>query len=353
MEIIQKISSKDLKPGMILAKDIIINELKLLTKGLEITSQIADRIKTQFPLTTIYIYIEDSPKNEELFKKRNSVKFKKTQEQFLQLTKAAETLFSETIKSDTVNMHDVRSICDIVNNQLTDAGIVLKNIIEEEKIDNYLYRHSINVSALCTLTGKWLKLDEKDILLLTYSGMLHDIGKCKIPYKIINKPGPLTNEEYLICQNHTKYGYEAIKKVPYLDPSVAVGILLHHERQDGSGYPLGLKGDKIPLFAKIISIADIFDAMTSNRVYRSRICPLDVLMEISDEIFSKLDPAIATVFLSNIINYYIGEIALFNDGRLGKIIKLNINNITQPWVEVDGELIDLSKDKTLKIADIL
>lgn len=353
MEITRKISSKDLKPGMILAKDIIINDLKLLSKGLEITSQIADKIKTQFPLTTICIYVEDNPKNEELFKKRNSVKFKKTQEQFLHLTKAAESLFSKTIKSDIVNMQDVRLICDTVINELNDAGIVLKNIIENEKIDSYLYRHSINVATLCALMGKWLKLDEKEILLLTYGGMLHDIGKCRIPYKILNKPGPLTNEEYLTCQDHTKYGYEIVKKIPYLNPSVAIGVLLHHERQDGSGYPLGLKGDKIPLFAKIISIADIFDAMTSNRVYKPRICPLDVLAEISDEIFSKLDPAISTVFLSNITNYYIGEIALFNDGRLGKIIKLDINNITQPWVEVDGELIDLSKNKNLKIDDIL
>ena len=212
MEIIEKISSKDLKPGMILAKDIVINGLKLLTKGLEITSQIADRMKTQFPLTTIYIYIEDNPKNQELFKKRNSIKFKRTQEQFLHLTKAAENLFSKTMKNDTVNMHDVRLICDTVINELTDAGIVLSNIIEDQKIDSYLYRHSVNVSTLCALIGKWLKLGEKEILLLTYGGMLHDIGKYRIPYKIINKPGPLTNEERLICGNHTKYSYEAIKK---------------------------------------------------------------------------------------------------------------------------------------------
>ena len=353
MELVLKIHCRDLKPGMILAKDIFINDIKLLTQGIEITQVILIRLQKQIPLSYIYVYDEYNPKNKELFDKRNSTKMKKSQENFSAFTKAAETLFAKTMESDTVNMQSVRNICDNVMYQLADTGIVLKTILEGQVVDDYLFRHSVNVSTLCALMGKWLNLPQKDILLLTYSGILHDIGKCQIPAKILTKPGPLTNAEKDICNKHTNYSYELVKKIPFLDPSVAIATLLHHEREDGSGYPLGLKGNSIPLFAKIVAIADMFDAMTSNRVYKEKECPLDVLEEIKDEIFSKLDPSIASLFINNILTYHIGEIVELNNGKLGKIIKIDANNISKPWIEIDNNFIDLSAQRELKIKDVL
>lgn len=353
MNTIKKIHSSDLKAGMILAKDISINDIKLLTQGIEITQVIATRLQKQIPLSYIYIYDEYDPKNKDLFEERNSTKMKKSQESFLAFTNAAENLFSKTMESNTITMNSVRDICDNILSQLTDVGIVIKNILEGQAMDDYLFRHSVNVSALCALMGKWLKLSEKDILLLTYSGMLHDIGKCHIPAKILTKPGSLTKSEKDICNKHTNYSYELVKKIPFLDPSVAIATLLHHEREDGSGYPIGLKGEQIPLFAKIIAIADMFDAMTSNKVYKEKQCALYALEEIKNEIFSKLDPSLGSTFINNILTYHIGEIVELNNGKLGKIIKIDANNISKPWVEIDGNFVDLSAQKELKITDIL
>ncbi|SHK04867.1 HD-GYP domain, c-di-GMP phosphodiesterase class II (or its inactivated variant) [Clostridium cavendishii DSM 21758] len=353
MELITKLNPSDLKPGMILAKDIIINGIKLLNGGIEITPVLIEKLKTNYPLNYIYIYDENNPENKKLFENRNSVRLKKSQKKFKVLSTATENIFKKTKENDLIDMIDVRNICDSMLKELNDSGPVIKNIIEGQQIDEYLFRHSLNVSSLSALIGKWLKLDNQDIILLSYSGMLHDIGKCKIPSKILNKPGAFLPEERAICNTHAQYSYELVKKIPFLDKSVALAVLLHHEREDGSGYPLGIKSDKIPLFAKIVAIADIFDAMTSNRVYRGKLCPLDVLDSIKYEIFGKLDPAIASLFINNILNYYIGEIVQLNTGELGKIIKIDINNIPNPWIEMNGKLIDLAKEKNLIIRDIL
>lgn len=349
MNSIKKIHSRNLKPGMILADDIFVNDIKMLNHGIEITPSIVIKLQEQFPLGFIAIYHE----NIKFSNKKNSEQFKKSQENFLAFTNAAENLFAKTMESDTVNMKSVRDLCDNVIDEVRDTSTVIKSILEGHQIDTYLFRHSVNVSALCALTGKWLNLSQNDIMLLSYSGMLHDIGKCRIPPKILNKPGAFTKVERNICNTHTKYSYEIVKKIPFLDSKVAIATLLHHEKADGSGYPLGLKGDKIPLFAKIVAIADVFDAMTSDRVYRQKDCPLHVLSQIKDEIFGKLDPYIASIFVENILTYYIGDTARLNNGKQGKIIKLDINNITRPWLEVDGNLVDLSKEKDLKIEDIL
>ncbi|WP_160670464.1 HD-GYP domain-containing protein [Clostridium sp. C8-1-8] len=353
MNIFQQIPSHELKSGMIVAKDFTINNLTLLTKGTEITENIAEKIKLNFPLSDIVIYSETNPNNALLFENRNSIKISNIEKSFDKMSEIAENIFDSIKNTDKFNMSEVRCISDSIMEQLTETGLVIRNIIDERNEDKYLTRHCVNVATISSLIGRWLQLPKKELIFLTYAALLHDIGKIKINPRILNKKSKLTEDEINLCRTHSTLGYDIAKKVPYIDQSILFGILFHHEREDGTGYPLKIKGPQIPKFAKIIAIADIFDAMTSNRVYKNKLCALDVLEEIKCEIFGKLDPIIGTIFIDNILNYYIGELVVLNNGKIGKVVKIDSNSITRPLLSLEGNLVNLINESTLRIVDLI
>jgi HD-GYP domain-containing protein (c-di-GMP phosphodiesterase class II) len=187
------------------------------------------------------------------------------------------------------------------------TGAIIKNVVLYGSGHDSIYRHSVNVAALSSILGAWLGLDEDKVNLLTYSAILHDYGKTRIDEKVLNKAGTLTREELKLIKKHPIFGYEDMRKIQYLDSLVSNGVLMHHERLDGTGYPFGIKGDKIPSFARIIAIADVFDAVNSNRTYKMSKGPFEVLEIIQKESLGKLDYEYCQVFLNHIINYYMGE----------------------------------------------
>src|SRR5690625_7353760 len=132
---------------------------------------------------------------------------------------------------------------------------------------------------------------------LTTDVLLHDVGKMLVPEEILNKPGQLTEEEFQEMKNHTLYGYEILKDTVGVNHRQALVALQHHERMDGSGYPLQLKRDEIDLFSRIVAVADVFHAMSSNRVYQERSPLYEVLAEMEREVIAKLDPEITYLFI--------------------------------------------------------
>lgn len=229
----------------------------------------------------------------------------------------------------------------------------LFNILAHLKIDDDVtYAHSLNVSMLCHIFGGWLKLTSEEIKDLTIAGLLHDIGKTLIDPSILNKPGRLTPEEFNIVKTHSRLGYEAIKNQS-IPPSVKSGILMHHERVDGSGYPLGLKDTDIPQFAKIIAIADIYDAMTSNRVYHSKFSPFTVLRMFEQESFGLLDTHLLFVFLENIAHNYLGEKVRLSTGEEGTVIFIHNTSPSSPMVQIGDKVIDLNKERHLTIESLI
>lgn len=166
---------------------------------------------------------------------------------------------------------------------------------EEERI------HSEKVSQLCKKMGEAMKLSEEDLKELELAGMYHDIGKISIPDAILNKPGRLTEEEYAIIKTHPEISYQILRAADeYSD--LAVHALYHHERYDGKGYPTGLKGNEIPLFSKIISIADSFEAMTADRVYKDKMTQEQAVEEIIRCAGSQFDPKIAKIFVEKVLH---------------------------------------------------
>lgn len=218
--------------------------------------------------------------------------------------------------------------------------------------DDSTYAHSMNVGLLCNVFADWLEFGEDEKKTLTVAGILHDIGKTRVPLEIIQKPARLSEEEYQIIKKHTEYGF-AILTENKLDYHIRYTALQHHERMDGSGYPLGLAGDHIDEYARIVSIIDVYDAMTSPRVYRGPTCPFDVIQIFEEEGFQKYDSRYILTFLRRIAESYLNERIKLSDGRIGKLIYINAHALSRPVVMVDGEAIDLRKEKDLKIIEIM
>src|SRR5690606_31589741 len=261
-------------------------------------------------------------------------------------------IFGEIRETKKIPLNELReSIIPIVY-EVSDSKYLLPLLSALQAKDDYTYRHNIAVGAIANLIGKWMGLDQQQLLQLTVAGLLHDVGKMLIPETILNKPGKLTYQEFIIMQKHTIYGYEILKETIGVTHRQALVALQHHERMDGSGYPMGIKGDKIDLFSRIVAVADVFHAMTSRRVYQDQFPFYKVVSEIERSMFDSLDPAISIVFIEKIMSALIGSSILLSDGRAGKIVMVPKNYPTRPLIQVGEEFIDLTIHSDLQIEKI-
>ncbi|WP_238403175.1 HD-GYP domain-containing protein [Paenibacillus mesophilus] len=218
---------------------------------------------------------------------------------------------------------------------------------------DYLYRHSVAVGAVSMLLGKWLRLSEAELLQLTTAAVLHDIGKTQIPVELLNKPDRLTEDEFETMKRHTLIGFEMIKKTVGTTHRQASVALQHHERIDGSGYPFGLKSDKIDLFSRIVAVADVFHAMTSKRVYRDPSPLYEVLKQMETNAYGTFDPAVVTVLIRKFMQALIGYEVMLTNGTKAKIVLIHPHNQTRPLVQSGERFIDLSKEYSVHIEQVL
>lgn len=211
-------------------------------------------------------------------------------------------------------------------------------------VDEYLYNHSINVSLLSALIGKWIGLEEKKVNDLAYAGLLHDIGKAKVSFRIINKKEELTKEEEEQLKQHVTYGYKMLESIPNISKDIALGVLMHHERIDGKGYMLGATGDQIHIYGRIIAIANKYDYYIS----KLRKNPFKVFENIRKHTFSELDPKITLTFLGKVSEYYIGDIFRLNTGEYGEVIAINNNDISRPLIRIDNAFVNLVDERGIE-----
>lgn len=219
--------------------------------------------------------------------------------------------------------------------------------------DDYIYRHSFAVATISALLGKWLKMPDNELLQLTTAAFLHDIGKLQIPQHIWHKPGKLDAEEFELMVSHTSIGYEMIKNTIGTNHRQALAALQHHERMDGTGYPLGLKGEQIDSFARIIAIADVFHAMASKRVYSNSSPFYEILSQIKEDAYAKFDTDIVRIFVERVMWSALGYSAIMTDSSIAKIVHIHPQNPTLPLVQVSDQFFDLSKTNKLQIEQII
>lgn len=356
----KRVSTSELVPGMITAEDILnYNHQLVLPKGLILT----DKMITKLTFYSIFhVYVEDEivefgnfsdhaiSYTEKLRQTSEFIQFKKDFEKDVDVLKDAV--------NDVIERGAPIDIDKLINNTLKslDSNATGPGIFDMlhcmREYDDATYVHCMNVALICNVFAHWLRLSDEEIRTATISGLLHDIGKTRIPDSIIKKPSALSPQEYSIVKTHPQEGYRMLEKSA-VSPSIRNAVLMHHERWDGSGYPFGITGDKIDPYAKIVAIADVYDAMTSARIYRGPLCPFKAIAIFENEGLQKYDPKYILTFLENVVNTYLLNIVRLNNGVVGKIVYINRDRLSSPTIQTANGFIDLSIHSDLYIEDIL
>lgn len=375
----KRLYTSNLLPGMIVGEDVFSfsNQL-IIPKGLTLT----DKMITRLEFYSIpYIKIKDSedepfdapvihddttdtehsdpitPQNREEWAYsaliQASPEFKKFKQDFDETIDEFKDSINDIVqKGAHINTDTLlHQATDLIHGTSTNSDFfhMLHNM---RQYDDLTFAHCMNVALISNILAGWLGMSEKDIEIATLCGLLHDIGKLAIPDHIIKKPSKLTDEEYRIVKTHTIEGYQILKD-QNINGHIKNTALMHHERCDGSGYPFGLMGNKIDPFAKIVGIADVYDAMTAARVYRGPLCPFQVIDIFEKEGLQKYEAAYILKFLENVVMTYMNNRVRLSDGTEGDIIYINHTHLSRPMIKSGKKFIDLSVTPELYIEEII
>lgn len=269
--------------------------------------------------------------------------------------KAVEGMFSDVRMGKAVTAETVMPLVDDIAASIERNQSALISLARLKTQDDYTYMHSVAVCALMTALAKQLGLDEQSVRHAGLAGLLHDVGKAAIPLEILNKPGALTEEEFKAVKLHPEKGHALLLESGINDEVTLDVCLHHHEKMDGSGYPHGLLGDKISLFAKMGAICDVYDAVTSNRPYKLGWEPSESLKKMASW-HGHFDLEILKAFVKSVGIYPIGSVVLLKSNRLGVVVDQSVKSLLSPIVKVffstksasriPIKIVDLSKPAT-------
>ena len=341
-----RINTYELKSGMVLAEDVgsLRSGAILISKGTVLNKKSIKKIYDH-GIRYIDIYSEkDLPSN--LEEEQLEIKYEV-------LADKLDNTFTDIKIGKKIVLTEINEEVDDLIIEIQKNNNILGRMRELEEKDDYTFNHSLNVSMLATALGKWLGYSQKEIKQLAIAGLFHDIGKLKIRDDIINKPGKLSETEYKEIKEHTIYGYNILKETVGISKNISLAVLQHHEREDGSGYPLGLNSSQIHEYAKILAVCDTYDAMTSNRAYQSKRSPFFVAEILRDEAFTTLNSRVTKIFLDKIAGFYVGCTVLLSNGEKGDIIYIHPQAPTKAIVKVEEEFIDFLKPQDIAIVDII
>ncbi|MBR0597506.1 HD-GYP domain-containing protein [Sinanaerobacter chloroacetimidivorans] len=263
-----------------------------------------------------------------------------------------------TVINDSVRAQTVKGIKDIfihcekgnknVKNDFKSAKLQIENIVDEifknrnlmvnmidmKVFDDYTYYHSVNVAVLSIVLGVALDMDRDELCNLGFAALLHDIGKVFINKDILNKKGQLTHTEFEEIKTHSLLGCNHIKKGYGVSNAAYMGILDHHEKYEGGGYPNNLQGERISWYGRIIAVADVYDALTSDRPYRKSLLPSDAMEYIMASTMTLFDPRVVEVFVKKIAPYPIGTCVRLSNGLTGIVVENYEDLCMRPRVRI-------------------
>ncbi|WNS46450.1 HD-GYP domain-containing protein [Paenibacillus sp. MMS20-IR301] len=353
------VSVNRLQAGMKLGKKIYNDEgLVLLADGVELTDALIKRLAR---IDIGYIYIEDSITEDIIIpgmlqdETRNQA-LKVIRNQFQQMS-GASGITKGFYHLDKKFSKVMDSILDDMSSQ-EDPMIML---LDMHTADNYLYVHSLNVCLYTLVLGIAHGYSREELRVIGLGSLLHDIGKTQIPVKIVQKPGMLSDEEFRHMQAHTEIGYRILKEEPNIPLLAAHCALQHHERIDGSGYPRGLTGPQIHEYAKWLGVADSYDAMTSNRIYKKAMLPHQAVEALYVGSGTLYEQKQLEIFRDRVAIYPLGLTVKLSTGESGVVVKIDPSIPHRPVVRVlngpEGEPVtpyehDLGKALSVVIVDV-
>ncbi|MBU5677499.1 HD-GYP domain-containing protein [Alkaliphilus sp. MSJ-5] len=331
----------------------------LLSKGVMLNNRLIFKIKEA---GFLYLYINDN-KDEEVI--NDVIKPEIRQKAIVSIKKIYSAIAQENgINSqkrlnDTVT--DLKNMIDgIVDEMFAEKSIMIQ-LVDIRNLDNYTYSHSVNVAILSLVIGISYGLNKNDLYDLALGALLHDIGKMFIPENLLKKPGALTIDEFNIVQEHSLRGFNYMKDELNINARSRIISLQHHEKVDGTGYPYKLKDKEINLFSKIVSIADVYDGLTSDRIYRKAIPVHEALEYIMGGCGRLFDFNLVQAFVKKVVPYPIGTFIKLSNDVIGIVENVNLDFPLRPTVKIIKEkgkicseyIIDLTKENTIVVEDIV
>lgn len=360
----KKLLVRDLQPGMMAAEDIFaIDGQLIVSQKTVLTDSSIDKLNS-FAIYSIRVEDETAPVQAAPAPAAGSDSYNeriKATPDFAEFRSNFEKNV-DTLRIGMNRIVDLNSNMDAENLLSQTLSFIEKSkgasvnlmdmLLNMREIDDSTYAHCISVSMICNLLAGWLHMSQEDRVLATSCGLFADIGKTMIPEDILTKKSNLSKQEFEIVKKHTIDGYNILDKAGMSD-EVKNAALMHHEKKDGSGYPYGFTGDKISHFAKLVTVADVYDAMTSPRPQRDPLCPFEVIAMLEAEGFEKYDVNIILTFLENISNSFIGQRVRLDDGTEGEVIFINRSSLSRPTIKCGDKFIDLSQSRDRKIVSII
>ncbi|MBR0435315.1 MAG: response regulator [Lachnospiraceae bacterium] len=323
---------ENVQPGMVLGYEIFDDAGHILIpKGVMLTEAYINRLaKFNFD----GIYVDDFLSNEIVIEPVISPELR------------AESM--ECIKNGDID--GCMGAAVRIVNEILAKDVISFDLMDIRTADNYTYAHSVNVAVLSCIVGMGMDLKEDDLVNLAIAGLLHDIGKAKLPQDILNKPTRLTKEEFEIVKSHPMLSHQIIASRLDIDDDVKLAIMSHHENIDGSGYPNHAEGHQLNLYSKILRVADNYDALISKRPYKEAYYPLDAAEYLMGGGGFLFDQDIVEVFLRYVPFYAKGTEVMLSNGMFGIIADNTGEHNLRPVIQLfSGTLVDLNEPKNMNI----
>ncbi|WP_147533086.1 HD-GYP domain-containing protein [Bacillus marasmi] len=337
-------------PGMVVGKPIYTERGNvLLASGVTLTDGMINRLKRR---NVSVLYIRDGLTDD--IEIDDGVPIELRAEANIRIKET----FDELIKGNRrdgkkirhFNIEKVQSVLDSLVKEVQKSKNVSKLLTDVYIHDDYTYAHCTNVTIYSLAMAVELKMTRGEMNIVGMGAMMHDIGKILIPKDILNKKGKLSPEEFEVIKQHSEFGWEILRNEPSVNNLSANCAYQHHEKLDGSGYPRGIKGEEISRYARHLAVADVFDALTSNRSYRSAMLPHEAMEILYTGTHSQFDPYYLKAFQKAVATYPVGVTVTLSSGETAVVTEYKFNYPDRPTVRVIKDSHGNNVDKPYEIA---
>ncbi|MEN6351605.1 MAG: HD-GYP domain-containing protein [Syntrophomonas sp.] len=352
----RRVAIKDLQPDMEVARAIYSSDGRiLLHAGMKLNETYIYRLQAS-GIASVYI-------KDELTGDLDTLQDVVREETRIETVKVLKDNFFQLEHQHKLNIRMAKNMVNQIIDDLLLNSDLLVNLTDIRTFDDYTFAHSVNVCILSIMTGITLQYNNLKLTELGIGALLHDIGKTKISKEILQKPDDLNRDEFDEVKKHSKYGFEILRKYEDLSLLSAHVAFQHHERWDGQGYPRQLAGDNIHEYARIVAVADVYDALMADRPYRPGYTVNQAMLILKRMSGIYLDASCVNALLTNIASYPIGSYVELSTGEIGIVVDVNKEMSTRPVIRLifkknglkfpNPHEIDLSKLSTICIIKIL